>query len=265
MMTKAIRTLELDKILERLAGYSSFSAAGDLARALRPTGDLKVAQRWVAETTEARWLLDIKPDASVGGSRDVRSVAARAFRGVVLLPQDLLDVRHTLAAAARLKRTILRGDYEYPLLAEMARGIVECPDLIAAIDQALDDQGQVLDSASPKLGRLRRELRIVRERVQEKLQRLLGSQASKYLQEPIISQRGGRWVVPVQANFKGRIRELYTTNRPAARLCGSSRLTQWIIITNFERPSYASRKRSSAFWPNSRTRWRTRPIRSSGL
>ncbi len=206
MMTKAIRTLELDKILERLAGYSSFSAAGDLARALRPTGDLKVAQRWVAETTEARWLLDIKPDASVGGSRDVRSVAARAFRGVVLLPQDLLDVRHTLAAAARLKRTILRGDYEYPLLAEMARGIVECPDLIAAIDQALDDQGQVLDSASPKLGRLRRELRIVRERVQEKLQRLLGSQASKYLQEPIISQRGGRWVVPVQANFKGRIR-----------------------------------------------------------
>ena len=115
-------------------------------------------------------------------------------------------MRHTLTSAARLKRVILRGDDDYPLLGEMTRGIVDCSDLVDAIDQALDDQGVVVDSASPTLGRLRRELRIVRDRVHEKLQRLLGSSASQYLQEAIISQRGGRWVVPVQANFKGRVR-----------------------------------------------------------
>ena len=85
-MEKATTTLELNKILERLAGFASFSAGVDLARGLRPTDDLKVAQRWVAETTEARRLLDVKTDASVGGARDVRPIAARAARGVVLLP-----------------------------------------------------------------------------------------------------------------------------------------------------------------------------------
>ena len=205
-MDKAIKALELDKILERLAGYASFSAGVELARGLRPTDDLQLAQRWVAETTEACHLLDVKPDANVGGARDIRSMASRAVLGVTLLPQDLLDVRHTLAAAGRLKRAILRGDYEYPLLAEMARGIADCPGLVEAVDRALDDQGRVLDSASPKLGRLRRESRIVRDRVQEKLQRLLNSQSAQFLQEPLISQRGGRWVVPVQSNFKGRIR-----------------------------------------------------------
>jgi len=224
-MEKAIKTLELDKILERLAGHASFSAGAALARALRPTSDLETAQQWVAETAEARRLLEVTPEASVGGARDVRPAAARATRGITLLPQDLLDVRHTLAAARRLKKTILRGDYAYPLLGRMANGIADCPDLIDAIDVALDDQGAVLDSASPKLARLRRELRIVRDRVQEKLQRILNSSAAQYLQEPLISQRGGRWVVPLQSNFKGRIRGIVHDQ-------SSSGATLWIEPLN---------------------------------
>jgi DNA mismatch repair protein MutS2 len=205
-MDKALKTLEFDKILERLAGQASFSASVELVRALRPTSDLALARQWVAETTEARHLLEVNSDVSVGGARDIRPLASRAARGISLLPQELLDVRHTLQAGRRLKRSILRGDTAYPLLGAMAQGITECPDLVEAIDGALDDQGRVLDSASPKLARLRRELRIVRDRVQERLQRLLNSPSAQYLQEPLISQRGGRWVVPVQSSFKGRIR-----------------------------------------------------------
>jgi DNA mismatch repair protein MutS2 len=205
-VNKAIITLELDKILEQLAGYASFSAGAELARALRPAAQPDVAQRWIAETSESRLLLTVKPGASIGGARDVRQMAARATRGVTLLPQDLLQVRQTLVAAARLKKTILGGDHEFPLLAQMARGLTECPALTQAIDRALDDQGAVLDGASPKLARLRREMRLVRDRIHEKLQRLLGSNSAQYLQEPIVSQRGGRWVVPLQSSFKGRIR-----------------------------------------------------------
>ncbi len=205
-MEKAVKTLEFEKVLERLAWHASFSASAALVRSLRPAGDLDAARQRVAETAEARALLEIKPDAGVGGARDVRQQVDRALHGATLLPGDLLDVRHTLAAAGRLKKAILRGDHEYPLLAQMAAPIAESRRVVEAVDRTLDGQGAVLDSASPKLARLRRELRVVHDRIQEKLRRIIGSQAARYLQEPIISQRGGRWVVPLQSNFKGRIR-----------------------------------------------------------
>ncbi|MBN1313898.1 MAG: endonuclease MutS2 [Anaerolineales bacterium] len=203
---KAIKTLELTKVLERLAGYASFSASINLVRAIKPETDLKWVQRRLDETTEARRLLEVSPDVGIGGARDVRTVAERAVRGITLLPQDLLDVRNTMDAARKLKKRILRGDQNYPLLGELAVGLAELPDLINAIDQTLDDQGMVLDSASPRLSQLRREIRVIRDRIQDKLQHIIGSRASQYLQEPIVSQRGGRWVIPLQSNFKGRIK-----------------------------------------------------------
>ena len=203
---KAHRILEHPKILEQLAGYASFAAGAALARALQPETDVDLARQRVAETSQARELLEIVPSAGVGGARDVRETAARAVRGATLLPQELLEVRQTLVAARKLKRSILHGEREFPLLAQTAQGIVECPHVVSAIDGALDDQGAVLDNASPKLAKLRRELRIVRDRIQDKLQRILNSDTSQYLQDSIVSQRGGRWVVPLQANFKGRIR-----------------------------------------------------------
>ena len=206
MMDKAIRTLELDKILARLAAHAQFSAGAALARGLAPATDRPEAAQRVAETDEARRLLDLKPDAGVGGARDVRPAAERATRGVTLPPQDLLDVQYTLVAARRLKRAVLASADEAPQLAALARGIADLPALVEAIGGALDDQGAVLDSASPKLARLRRELHVVRDRIYDRLQRILSSPAAQYLQEAIISQRGGRWVVPLQANFKGRIR-----------------------------------------------------------
>ena len=205
-MKKALKTLELNKILEQLAGHASFSAGMALARALQPENDLELVQQRIAETTEACQLLEIKPEAGVGGARDVRSFAERAGRGVTLQPQDLLDVLNTLQSARRLRRSILHGDVEFPLLARLANGISECLELCSAIETALDDQGVVLDSASPKLAKLRRETRIIRDRIQDRLQRILNSDSAQYLQEPLISQRGGRWVVPLQASFKGRIR-----------------------------------------------------------
>ena len=205
-MEKVIRTLELDKILERLAGHAQFSAGAALARRLGPAADLTEAGQRVAETTEARRLLELKPDAGVGGARDVRSAAELAARGVTLQPQELLDVQYTLVAARRLRRSVLQNADDYPLLAGLARMIADLPAVVEAIDGALDDQGAVLDSASPKLARLRRELHVVRDRIHDKLQRILSSSSAQYLQEAIISQRGGRWVVPLQSNFKGRIR-----------------------------------------------------------
>jgi len=207
MDTKSIQTLELPKILERLSKFTSFSAGAALALALAPTADLREARRWQQETSEARKLLAVKTDASVGGARDVRPLAELAARGGVLQPGEMLDVKTTLIAARTLHRLLTRLADQFPRLAAIASGIEETPGLVEAIRRTIDERGEVLDSASEHLAVIRRELRIAHDRLLQKLQRLISDpKHAAHLQEAIITQRDGRYVIPLKADFKGRIR-----------------------------------------------------------
>ncbi|HEC21755.1 MAG TPA: endonuclease MutS2 [Chloroflexi bacterium] len=200
------RILELNKIIERLAGYAAFSASEMLLRALEPSGDLEEVLRRQQETTEARNLLEAQSHLGVGGARDVRPHVQDAARGSTLRPEQLLDIRATLLAAGTLKRAIGKRAGQFPLLNEIALGIDEGKPLVAAISRVLSDEGEVLDSASEKLARIRQELQSTRARLQDKLQSLVtSSQYASYLQEPIITMRGGRYVLPIKAEYKGRI------------------------------------------------------------
>ncbi len=183
-----------------------FSASKELALALRPSPYLAEAQAWQAETSEAAHLLSAKVGISVGGSRDVRPLTARAQRGAILLPTDLLEIRQTLIAARDLQRTITRLIEVYPRLADIAQRIEPCPGLVNDISQAIDDHGEVKSSASPTLAQIRHDLETAHNRLMERLNRLVvSSQYSRYLQEPLVTQRGGRYVVPLKAEFKGKI------------------------------------------------------------
>ena len=205
-MDKHLVTLEFPKILHKLASYAMFSASKELALALRPSPYLAEAQAWQAETSEAVHLLSAKVGMSVGGSRDVRPLTARAQRGAILLPTELLEIRQTLIAARDLQRTITRLAEVYPRLADIAQRIEPCPGLVNDISQAIDDHGEVKSSASPNLARIRRELETAHSRLMERLNRLVASsQYNRYLQEPLVTQRGGRYVVPLKAEFKGKI------------------------------------------------------------
>ncbi len=164
------------------------------------------ARRWQAETREALALFDVRTDIAIGGARDVRRPADNAQRGYVLPPEDILEVRATVAAGRDLRRKLTRLEDQCPHLFEIGQLIEECPGLISAISSALDERGEVLDSASSELAQIRRQLRIVHERIHDKLQSLLGSSHNQYLQEPTITTRSGRYVVPLMANHKGRIR-----------------------------------------------------------
>ncbi len=206
MDKKSQTTLEFNKVLQRLASYTSFSAGETLALEVTPTTDLGEAHRLQAETHEACWILDARTGITIGGARDVRRVADNAQRGFILQPEDLLDVRATVVAARDLKRNLLKVEEQYRHLAHIATLIEECPGLVSAISQVLDERGEVLDSASPELARIRKDLRTVHGRIQDKLRSLLSSSQNQYLQEPTITMRGGRYVVPLKANYKGRIR-----------------------------------------------------------
>jgi DNA mismatch repair protein MutS2 len=207
MDEKTLRILEFDKILDRLAYYTSFSAGEAMARSLRPVAGVEEASRRQAETQEALQLFNAGSEATIGGARDVRRAADNAERGFVLRPEDLLDVRNTLIAARNLQRALLRVEERYPHLAAIARLIEEIPGLVQAIGEAIDeDRGEVLDSASERLANIRRSIRVAHSRIHERLQSLLSSSMNRFLQEPIITTRGGRYVVPLKAEYKGRIR-----------------------------------------------------------
>ncbi len=209
MDAKSLQTLELPNILDRLASYAAFSASKELARALRPTDDLDESRRRQKETTEARTLLSLVPDLTIGGVHDMRPQAIAAARGVTLEPTQLLDLKSTLIAARTMRRRFDKKGDSFPVLAILASGLEPLPGLIDAVSKVLDERGEVLDSASGKLATIRRDLRVAHDRLVGKLQRLLSDpKLAPMMQEPIITQRDGRFVIPLRAEFKGRIKSV---------------------------------------------------------
>ena len=206
MESKYLGVLEYPKVLARLAEHTSFSAGRELALSLDASSNLEEARRRQQETTEACRLLDAKSDVTLGGAHDVRPLLERAQRGSRLLPTELLDIESTLLAGQPLRRTLSRLGAHYPLLATMAARIEECGHVVAEIKRCITPKGEVADSASPELGRIRSQLGIARDRLMQRLERLImNPDSGGLLQEPIITQRGGRYVIPLRAECKGRI------------------------------------------------------------
>ncbi len=205
MNAKSLRVLEFGKVLHLLAEHTAFSAGRELALALTPTGDFDEVARRQRETSEAKDWIARKGDVSLGGARDIRGHVRHAQIGAVLQPSELLEVSDTLRAARYLRKDIERLEEKLPLLYGLTRRMSELPDVSQAITQAINDAAEVVDSASPELARIRRELAIARAQVMERINRILNSEARKYLQEALVTERDGRFVVPIKADFKGRI------------------------------------------------------------
>ena len=206
MESRYLETLEYPKILERLAGHTSFSAGRQLALALRPSTDIVVIRRRQRETTESRRLFDERSDITTGGARDVRPFLEQASIGSYLEPAALLDIRRTLISARTLQRKLTRLESGFSLLVEWASQLEICPGLIDRIGRCLNDKGEVVDAASPVLARIRREMITARARLRDRLERILHSPGNAdYIQEPIITERSGRSVIPLKSECKGRI------------------------------------------------------------
>jgi len=209
MDEKTLHTLEYLKILERLAAYTAFAASAEKARSLRPTRDIEEARRRLAETSEAVQLMVTHADLTIGGARDVRTPVDLALHGGVLIPNELLDVKSTLVAARNLVRTFERLGGSYPNLYKIASRLPAPLGLIDAITRAISERGEILDSASDKLSTIRRDLRIAHERLLSKLQRMVADPKNgPFLQEALFTQRDGRYVLPLRAEFKGRIKAI---------------------------------------------------------
>jgi DNA mismatch repair protein MutS2 len=207
MNDKTLATLEYNKVIARLAALTAFPPGRERALALRPTNDHAEAVRRQRETAEARRLREIRPNLGIGGARDVREPVARAALGGVLDATELLDIRNTLVAVRQLKGNVTRLASQAPLLADVARRMDEVGPLIARIDRAINPRGEVLDTATPVLARLRREVRIAHDRLTARLNDILAAAVHHGIaQDAIITLRDGRYVIPIKADRRGQFR-----------------------------------------------------------
>lgn len=197
---QVLQTLEFDKIRDQLARYTSFGASRDLVHGLQPMTEPSFIFEAQARTTAARTLLESYADTSIGGARDVRSAMEHARRGGVLEAQTILDVGATLAAMRRLRGQVLRPQPDFEPLRQLGEQLPMLQAVEHEIERTIGPDGEVLDTASAELARLRRAVRVAFDRLQDKLQSILNSsQFAGALQEPIITVRDGRYVVPVKA------------------------------------------------------------------
>lgn len=209
MDEKTIHLLEFPKILEQVAAYCAFSASADKARQLKPSNDIVEAQRLQAETREAVRLLSINVDLSIGGARDIRNAIDLAQHAGTLEPFQLLDIKNTLVAARVLAKNFERYGDQYPVLLDIVSQLPPPMGIIDAITRSISDRGEILDSASDRLGQIRHDLLIVHDRLLSKLQRMTSDpKLTPYLQEALVTQRDGRYVIPLRAEFKGRIKAI---------------------------------------------------------
>jgi DNA mismatch repair protein MutS2 len=208
MDAKTLSVLEYPKILARLADFCDFSASSDLARTVTPTPDFDVATIRLAETTEARRLL-VTTDLTIGAAHDVREQVDLCAHGGILDPKELLDVQSTLTSMCDLRRYFEKHAEATPRLTNIALRLPAPSGLIESISRCITDTGEVADSASPKLYDLRRQVRVAHDRLMSRLQRYLTDpNTAVKLQDAVITQRDGRYVIPLRAEFKGQVKSI---------------------------------------------------------
>ncbi len=208
MDSKTLTVIEYPKVLERLAAHCDFSASQALARQLEPTTSFELARAGQQETTEARKLLSLH-DLTIGGAHDIRPKVDLARHGGVLDATDLLDVKSTLISCRELKKTLEKMEPQFPHIGGLALSLPNPAGIVDSISRTISDKGDVLDSASVKLASLRREMRIAHERLMSRLQKYItDGKTVPMLQDTLITQRDGRYVIPLRSEFKGQIKSI---------------------------------------------------------
>lgn len=206
LFEKSLRTLELPRVLEKLAAQATSEAAKAKARALLPQTDVEDVKRLQQETSAACMLLGLQGSPSFAGAKDVSAALGRAQRGGMLNTRELLDIAALLRCARRVKD--YRGDESDrdTVLDTMFRALHGGRFLEDRITRAIPEENEIADNASAELADIRRHMHAAGARSRQILQKIISSPTySKALQESLITQRDGRFVVPVKAECRSEV------------------------------------------------------------
>ena len=197
----AMRLLDFDEIRSRLALHATFYEARTLALALAPSSDAYEVERRQRETADARALLDEIDDLDLQSDTDTSESVTRAALGGALSGEELLAVAASLEVHRRARGALAAAERVAPMMAELAALVPDLRGVQGRIRSKIGLRGEVADDATPTLRALRRQVVAAYERVNEALQRFIRSaDVRDALQDPVISARGDRLVVPVKAD-----------------------------------------------------------------
>ena len=202
---KSLLKLELDQVLELLRECAGSQDGKEACLRLRPVSDLEEVQLLLDQTTAASDLCTRKGNPSFSGVTDVSASLERAERGGTLQPVELLRIAGVLRCARNVKGYISEDD-KSTVLDSLFMALTPNKYLEDKISGAILSEEEIADSASPALSDIRRHMRIQAGKIKDGLQKIISSPAyTKYLRDPIITIRGGRYVVPVKSEHKGDV------------------------------------------------------------
>lgn len=200
-----LRALEFAAIVDQLAAATAFEPARELALATLPMADASHVALLQDQTDEADRLVAEQAQASIGGARDIRGALERASRGGRLTPAELLEVAETAGATERFAARL--STWRGPHLSAVRDALDPAPELAQRIVRSVDESGELLDSASTELASIRKRLRTAQDRVRERLNAMLRSRSmAGVIGEAIVTVRAGRYVIPIRAEAKGRVK-----------------------------------------------------------
>ncbi len=203
---KSLGTLELPAVLALLSQEAVSTPAKELVLGLRPSDDAYEVRRGLGKTSAAKDMMIYKGSPSFSGVRDVRSSLSRADIGGMLNTRELLDIAGVLQAARTAKAYAdgeknSRNDIDFLFSSLMANKYLE-----ERINGCITAEDEIADAASPELSTIRRHIRAAASRVREALQKIISSPSyAKALQEPIITTRSERYVIPVKADHRSSV------------------------------------------------------------
>ena len=199
--------LEFDKIKAIIVKYCGSGLGRSLAEKLKPLTDIALIERMLDICGEAKEIRTVNGGLPLGGLRDIRNLMKKAeVSGAILEPEGLLDIASTARVARNFRAFARKSAEDYPIIADIIADLSTFPRLEEAIAVCIGSEGNILDTASPALSRIHRQLRTARERVISLLESILHS--SKYrtaIQENVITLRNDRYVIPVKQSFRGNI------------------------------------------------------------
>jgi len=200
-----LRVLEFTKIRDQLAALCLSEMGKARAAALVPSGDEKMVRLWQAQTSEAGTVMAYSGGSPMQYFPDVSGFVKVAAAGGTLSMKALLSVAEALKAARLVRQAVVTDRESTPRVTQLASHLNTHRELEETIFNAILSEDEIADRASPELYDIRRHLRLLADRMREKLNAFLRGENAKYLQDAIITQRNGRYVLPVKAECRASV------------------------------------------------------------
>ncbi|MEK4875593.1 endonuclease MutS2 [Bacillus sp. FSL W8-0102] len=206
MNKKVLATLEFDKIKQQLEQHASSSLGIEKIDALFPSADFSEVVHWQEETDEAATVLRVAGHAPLDGLHNIRPHVKRAKIGGLLNGEELIQIAGTIYSGRMMKKFIaelVENGEKLPILSEQTEQIPVLTELEHDIKRAVDENGEILDSASSTLREVRSQIRIHEGRIRERLESMIRSKnAQKMLSDAIVTIRNDRYVIPVKQEYR---------------------------------------------------------------